>query len=122
VARAAAVPWAATSAGLLPEHFSVNPGPISQTVLAAARERGHTVPDPLRPPRGVTADDFAAATRVIALKESEHRAIVAARFPEWATKVEYWKVHDVDVALPRDTLPLLETAVEQLVRELAESP
>src|SRR5262249_25587366 len=118
LAPAADLKWVATSAGLLPEHFVVNTGPISPTVLRMAAARGHKVPDPFRLPRAVGAADFESATRVIALKESEHRPIVVARFPQWADHVEYWTVHDVDVAEPQETLPLLEGAVTRLVREL----
>jgi protein-tyrosine phosphatase len=118
IASSAGIGWLATSAGLLPEHFTVNPGPISPSVLRMAAARGHAVPDPLRPPRAVASADFRAATRIFALKESEHRSIVVARFPEWAERVEYWTVHDVDVAEPKETLPLLESAIERLVAEL----
>ena len=118
LAAAANLQWIATSAGLLPEHFVVNTGPISPTVLRMAASRGHTVPDPGRPPRAATKADFEIATRIIALKESEHRPIVVARFAAWADRVEYWTVHDVDVALPQETLPLLEGAVTRLVSEL----
>jgi protein-tyrosine phosphatase len=118
IAPSAGLAWRATSAGLLPEHFVVNTGPISPTVLRMAASRGHPVPDPHRPPRAVSVADFRAATRIIALKESEHRPIVEARFSEWTDRVEYWTVHDVDVADPKETLPLLESAVLRLVAEL----
>jgi protein-tyrosine phosphatase len=118
VAAAADLGWIATSAGLLPEHFVVNPGPISPTILRMAASRGHQVAEPSRPPRAVTAADFQAATRIIALKDAEHRPIVAARFPDWADRVEYWTVHDVDVAPPHETLPSLESAVKRLIEEL----
>jgi len=36
------------------------------------------------------------------VKESEHRTILAARFPEFVDRVVYWNIHDVDVASPAD--------------------
>jgi len=118
LARASQMGWVAASAGLLPEHFAVNPGPISPTVIRVARERGLFVPEPARAPRAVTAHDLATANRIIALKESEHRPILVAHFPEWADRVVYWNIHDVDVAPPSETLPLIERAVAALVEEL----
>jgi protein-tyrosine phosphatase len=118
LAKAAGLTWTATSAGLTPENFHVNPGPISANAVAAARAGGHPVPEHPRPPRAATADDLRTATRIIALKESEHRPIILSRFAECADRVEYWIVHDVDVALPSETLPKLERAVADLVSEI----
>jgi protein-tyrosine phosphatase len=118
LARAAGIEWTATSAGLRPENFSVNPGPISRNVLAAARDRGYAVPDPARAPRGVTEHDLEAASLVIAMKESEHRPILEARFAGFAQQVTYWSIHDVDVAPPHEVLPIIEKAMFDLVAEL----
>ena len=50
LAQRSGLDWIASSAGLLPEHFNVNPGPISLTTLATAQDRGFAVPEPTRPP------------------------------------------------------------------------
>src|SRR5215211_3798258 len=44
--------------------------------------------------------DLAAADLVIALKEAEHRPMLASSFPTWPIRVRYWHVHDVDAATP----------------------
>jgi protein-tyrosine phosphatase len=62
--------------------------------------------------------DLAAATRVIALKEAEHRPLMAARFPDWQDRVEYWHVHDLDAAGPDEALGDIERLVRQLIDEL----
>jgi len=42
--------------------------------------------------------DFAAFDLVIAVKEAEHRPKMQDRFPAWAERISYWKIHDVDCA------------------------
>ena len=66
----------------------------------------------------MTARDLETADLVVALKESEHRPILVARFAAWAERVVYWNIHDVDVASPSESLPILEKAVTDLVGEL----
>jgi protein-tyrosine phosphatase len=62
--------------------------------------------------------DLAEASLVIALKELEHRPMIAARFNGWADRATYWHVHDVDQATPADALSEIETLVRQLVAHL----
>jgi protein-tyrosine phosphatase len=112
------IDWVATSAGLTQESFSGNPGAMSKHALAALTEKGIPVSDPPRPPRGVTLADLEGATRVIALKESEHRAMIASRFPSALHRVTFWTIHDVDVAPPAEVLPDLEQRVRDLVASL----
>lgn len=117
-ARAARVAWAATSAGLLPADLLAELDPISPTVLERVRALGVVIDDRPRSPRAVARADFEAAHRVIALKEAEHRPLMRRHFPEWEDRIVYWTVHDVDVAPPTETLPLLERAVSDLIEEL----
>ena len=52
------------------------------------------------------------------LDVAEHRPVLVARFPEWADRVVYWNIHDVDVAPPSETLPIIERAVADLLEDL----
>jgi protein-tyrosine phosphatase len=113
------LPWRADSAGLLLSHLSLNIGPISSDVVDAMLERGIDLAEPIRNPRSATLEDFEAAHHVVALKEAEHRAMMLERFPEWAHRITYWHVHDVDVAPPHEILPALERAVIELAERLA---
>ena len=49
-------------------------------------------------------DDFQSARIVVALKEAEHRPYLTRLFPEWADRVRYWNVHDLDVRFPLGVL------------------
>jgi low molecular weight protein-tyrosine phosphatase len=62
--------------------------------------------------------DLAAADRVVALKEAEHRPMLRERFSPWEDRVTYWHVHDVDAAHPEDALDEIEQLVRALVSEL----
>ncbi len=116
-ARIADIRWRAISAGLLPQDLLAELGAMSPTVLERARGLGIAV-DATRSPRPVTLADFESADRVIALKEAEHRPMIRTRFPDWEHRVVYWTVHDVDVMPPHEALPILETAVIELVAGL----
>jgi protein-tyrosine phosphatase len=65
--------------------------------------------------------DLAEAFAVIAMKEAEHRAMIADSFPDWAGRVRYWHVHDVDAAAPDAALAEIERRVETLIMELTTS-
>lgn len=106
--------WSADSAGLLMEND--NEGNISIHTKTHAESLGLTVPD--RAPQGATAAQFEWATRVIALKETEHRPPIEARFSEFLPKVEFWMVHDEDVRSPAEILPDLESEVLALIDRL----
>jgi protein-tyrosine phosphatase len=109
--------WRAESRGLA-LHAS-NVGPISRHTLAFLKTRG-ILPDACsRFPVAVSEHDFAAAHRIIAVKEAEHRPLVDAHFAKWRDRVEYWHVHDVDCALPAESIPHLEQEVLRLLEQLA---
>jgi protein-tyrosine phosphatase len=109
--------WRAESRGM-----RVNPdnvGPMSQETLRWLRGRGIAVPGPLRYPLAVTDDDFGSAALVIAVKEAEHRPYLEHLFPARVDSVEFWHVHDLDVAPADEALPMLAAKVEDLVRRLS---
>ena len=109
--------WHAESRGLALD--SRNAGPISRHTVSHLSARGISCANYLRFPQQVTEADFAAADRIIAVKEAEHRPIVEARFAKWRHLVEYWHVHDLDCAAPEATIAQLEREVLALLNGLA---
>jgi protein-tyrosine-phosphatase len=116
--------WRADSRGLVVDRWG-DVGAISDFTVDALRARGIPVNGHHRRPRQVTHDDLANSHLVIAVKEAEHRPFLAADFPQWADRVEYWHVDDIDCAPPDEALPVLEDHVRRLVHRLraaADSP
>lgn len=113
--------YAADSAGLWPNCRTRNVGPIAPHTVEALRTRGVPLPDEHRDPRDVTEDDIRTAAVTVALKEAEHRLLVAARFPALLDRVEFWHVHDIDAAPPSEAMPALERNVRSLIARLAQA-
>jgi protein-tyrosine phosphatase len=118
LAEAEGLAYRADSAGLWPECHTHNPGPISPHTLAALAERGVVLPGVLRTPRDVSQAEIEQATLTVALKEAEHRPLIAQRFPALLERVEFWHVHDVGDAPPSVALPMIERLVRELVQRL----
>ncbi len=118
LARRAGLPWMADSRGLALERGAHNVGPISQAAARELQKHGVNVDGNERMPRSATDADFTAARRVIALDESEHCPLMSERFPAWASRVEYWLIHDLDRTDAASALSQIETAVRGLVEEL----
>ena len=68
-------------------------------------------------PTQLRKEDLARAHRTIALKRDEHHAMMLQSHPEWADRIEYWTVHDIDFLDPEQALPQIEARVLDLVRE-----
>lgn len=118
LARPLALPWAAESRALAIELGYANVGPISAAAVQALAARGVALAAPARMPAQAYDHDFAAARRIIALHEAEHRPMLAGRFPAWAPRVEYWHVPDVGDLPPAAALERIGRQVEALVAEL----
>jgi len=99
-----------------------NFGPISVHTRAALTERGIALPEPVRHPIQVSEEDLAAATRVIALKEAEHRPYLTSRYPAWPDRVEYWHIHDLDQSTPAEALSEIAGKVNELISNLCQQP
>ena len=112
--------WRADSRGLEVDRWG-DLGAISPYTVDALRERQIPVNGNSRRPQQLTFDDLTKSELVIAVKESEHRKMMADLFPEWEDAVEYWHVHDLDCAEPEEALPILEDRVRDLVDRLAAS-
>lgn len=115
--------WRASSRGLSVDR-SNNPGPIAKPTLAALARSGITPPqsDTERYPAQVSEAELAGAKRVVAVKEAEHRPLLAERFPGWEERVIYWHVHDLDKAGAEEALGALDELVAGLVDDLAAGP
>ena len=116
LADRAGLSWRASSRGL--RAGLAGPGPISPYTVARVAELGIDCEDLRRMPAECAPRDLAHADLVIALKEDEHRPMLADRFTGWEDRVTYWHVHDIDVAKPEDALAEIEQLVGDLVRDL----
>jgi protein-tyrosine phosphatase len=115
---AAGLAWRAASRGLAVEWGVNNVGPMSRATAARLRALGIPHESYVRMPQSVTEADFAAAHMVIALKEAEHRPLMAKRFPHLVDRIEYWAVHDLDAATPEQALAEIEEQVRALIARL----
>ena len=120
VAVAEGLVWQADSRGLDVKK-NRNPGPMYRPVMQTLERLGIVIPQPLRFPLSVVADDFQRAALIVALKEAEHRPLIEDRHPVWTEQVEFWDVHDVDEATPEEALPQIEQAVLGLIARLKSS-
>ncbi len=119
--RDADVPWVADSRGLIVDRLTSNIGPISHHAINGLNERGISIPGSPRFPAQLHEPELAAADLVIALKEAEHRPMLAERFPPWTDHIEYWHIDDIDCAVPADALVALTRNITQLIQRLAQA-
>lgn len=117
-AERAGLDWRADSRGLMVGHWG-NIGPISPFTVEGLRQRGITPPESPRQPQQLSAVDLVQSDLVVAVKEAEHRPAMMQLFPEWAKRIEYWHIDDLDCAGPDEALTTLEHAVRQLLSRLA---
>lgn len=107
--------WEAFSRGLKPS--SQNSGAISIHTLEAL-EKLNIIHENPRMPLKLTQNDLEIATRIIALKEAEHRPMLEKQFPDFIHLVEFWEVHDTDKAQPSEALPEIEVKVKKILKYL----
>ena len=111
--------WRAQSRGL--QLFPENIGTMSVHTVARLRSLGVAIDRYQRLPAPAAVCDFEMADQVVAVKETEHRPLIAAQFPAWLDRIEFWEVHDLDVAGPHEAMPHLEREVLGLIERLAQS-
>jgi protein-tyrosine-phosphatase len=111
--------WRAISRGLATETNYLLPGVISPLTANALDVLGVDCPDEHRDAIQCTEADFASADLVIAVKQTEHRPLMQARFPHFVDRVRYWEVHDIHDAPADAALAELRTRVDALIDELA---
>jgi protein-tyrosine-phosphatase len=112
--------WEATSCGLVVDIPNGNVGPISPHTVQALIARAILAGEEHRSPIQATAEDLAGADLIIAVKEGEHRSMLAERFPGWEDQAVYWQVHDLDLADADEALTAIEAHVHDLIQRLAE--
>ncbi len=117
LARQEGLPWRANSRGLVADQWG-DIGEISRHTIEALGLRGVPMPTEHRRPRQLTLADLTGSDLVVAVKEAEHRAMMADQFPPWTDRAEYWHVDDLDCAQPEEALPVLEANVWALVERL----
>jgi protein-tyrosine phosphatase len=117
-ARTEALDWRAFSRGLAEKTPPENVGPMSRHTLKALQERAIVPEGAERYPLLCSLADFDVAQVVIALKEAEHRPLLAKRFPGWENRVSYWHVHDIDVANPVKAVAAMDRLVRDLIRNI----
>jgi protein-tyrosine phosphatase len=113
------LPWCAFSRGLAIELVDEDAGPISPFTLEGLARWGITTESGIRAPIQASPKDFVEADLVVALKQAEHLPLIRRRYPGWEDRVEFWHVDDIDVANPRDALPVLESLIHGLLDRLA---
>lgn len=104
------------SRGLLTSLVADEPTPLSPHTAARLDELG--IPRRLTGPAPVqlARDDLARAHRSVALRRAEHREMMLRDHPEWADRIDYWDVRDIDEGPPAQALALIEEQVESLLR------
>jgi protein-tyrosine phosphatase len=118
LAANAGLDWRADSRGLRAGPESGNVGPISRYAVEGLRVRGIAVNGDARFPLPLSEAELSAADLVVAVKEAEHRPLLAQQFPDWADRVEYWHVDDLDCSGPEEALARLESHVVNLLLRL----
>ncbi len=112
------LPWRAFSRGIAIELGVGNIGPIAASTLAALIRRSVALEAEHRHPLPLAETDLSFAGHIVALKRDEHLPMLAEKFPGWVGRVEFWHVHDIDQAHPRDALPQIEREVLGLLERL----
>jgi protein-tyrosine phosphatase len=111
--------WRAESRGVATELAIGNLGPISIHAIRGLQTRGVELPSDIRDPIQLTEEDLEQANLIVVLDEAEHRPYMEERFPDWADKVTYWHVADLDVATTEEALTVAEREIRALVERLA---
>lgn len=118
-AREQGLHWEASSRGLAIELGIHNVGPISAHAVQRLESIGIVIDTDIRFPLQVSEADLAQSDLIVALNESEHRPLLAKRYPFWLDRTEYWHIDDLDAALPEDALARIEREVKSLLEHLS---
>ena len=118
-AEEAGLDWRAESSGLATDRPHNNEGPLSNHAIEQLARYGVNVEQPQRYPQQVQEGNLAAAELIIALKETEHRPLLAERFPLWQDRVVYWHIHDLNVIGADEAMSGLVAELDQLLQQLA---
>jgi protein-tyrosine phosphatase len=117
LAARSALDWEATSRALAIERLKKNVGPIAPAAVAALIADQISPAGATRMPLPCTYGDLTAAEIIVAVKEAEHRELLAERFAGRENRVVYWHIHDIDTAHPDEALAELKQHVEDLAQK-----
>ena len=110
--------WIASSRGIATERGTHNIGPLSEHARLGLHVRGIELPHPLPFPQQLKREDLEAADHIVALKEAEHRPLLDERFPSCGAEIEFWHIHDLDLAPAQIALSEIEHEVRNLLLRL----
>lgn len=110
--------WDVASRGL--QLHPANEGALSPHIVRECERLGIST-QPLRLPIELQEEDLHRAELTIAVKETEHRPLMQKTFPDWEDRIEYWEVHDLDIAPAHEALPQLRRHVDSLFERLQSS-
>jgi protein-tyrosine phosphatase len=110
--------WEASSRGLATDLGDGNIGPIAPRVIIRLKEKEIPVNGKIRYPIQLAQADFQEADLVIALNEPEHRKLMQLRFPEWANRITYWHVPDLDQVGSEVAFPKIEQYITEQLQHL----
>ena len=108
------LPARAFSRGLLTSIVADEPTLISVDTHSRLTTLGIPLELTGKAPVQLQESDLTRAHRIIALKKDEHYEMMLEAHPEWADRIDYWHVHDIDYAEPVDALPQIEEHVLNL--------
>lgn len=113
VAAKMRLPWSATSRGLMPAGSHAERRSLASVDQESLKKMGIPAADiGGAAASSIALSDLESSARVVVLSETEHRLLLAERFPDWLDKVEFWDVPD-DAALD-----LIEREVMALVARI----
>lgn len=115
-AQKAGLNWRASSRGLQ-TWTADGEGPISEFAAYRLIAKGLLF-DWKRFPIQLSQADLENADLVVALKKAEHHSMMLKQFPDWAEKIQYWHIDDLDCATADEALPICEECVDFLVKSL----
>lgn len=95
-----------------------NKGPLSSYAENYLAENYNELEISTRMPIPVTRQDFEYYDQIIALDETEHRALMKQFFPTEENQITYWNFADDYIEAPAMVLPKLEEKVKAFVADL----
>jgi len=111
------IPWRAFSRGLAAELVM---GDISQHTAKALIEMKIDRSCTGAWCTSLTRHDLEVATRVVALRRAEHHPMMLLQFRDWADRIEYLDVSDIDEVSPVEALPQIERWVLACLKTLTQ--
>ncbi len=108
--------WKADSRGIEPSIYNI--GPIYPFVLTKLDALGVAVKTDPRMPIQLDIVDLETAHLIIALDAKTHIPLMKQRFANWADKIAYWNVPDLNLMRWKEALSQIEKDVTVLIQQL----